>query len=126
MAVATDMETAAAGAATTAVVMPTTAPGVGADRIAFTTTTGMATTSVGAATSVASMTRIAWHFGWGVMHIVQYLRPLLEDAHAPHSQSEAEEEKAMMGGLCMLVVRVVCAGCVCAALSCCFVLGSHA
>ncbi len=38
VAVATAMETAAAGAATTAAGAPTTAPGVGAVRIAFTTT----------------------------------------------------------------------------------------
>jgi hypothetical protein len=37
VAVATAMETAAAGAAMTAAGMPTTAPGVGADRIAFAT-----------------------------------------------------------------------------------------
>ncbi len=56
---------------------------------------------------------------------MQYLPPLLEEAHAPHSQLEAEEEEAMMGGLWVLVVRVVCevvlAGCVCAGSPCCFV-----
>ncbi len=50
---------------------------------------------------------------------------MLEEAHAPHSQSEAEEEEAMMGGLWVLVVRVVCgvvrAGCVCTASPCCVV-----
>ncbi len=56
---------------------------------------------------------------------MQCLPPVLEEAHAPHSQSEAEEEEAMMAGLWVLVVRVVCvvvrAGCVCAASPCCFV-----
>ena len=46
----------------------------------------------------------------------KYLPPLLEEAHAPHSQSEAEDEEAMMGGLWVLVVTIVCgvvhAGCV--------------
>jgi hypothetical protein len=37
VAVATAMETAAAGAATPAAGMPTTAPGIDADKIAFTT-----------------------------------------------------------------------------------------
>jgi hypothetical protein len=59
-------------------------------------------TAVGAVTSAASAARTAWRFGWGV----QYLAPLLEEVHAPRSQSEAEEEEAMMGGLCVLVVRV--------------------
>ncbi len=49
---------------------------------------------------------------------MHYLPPLLEEKHAPHSQPKAEEEEAMMGGLWVLVVRVVCgiehAGCVCA------------
>jgi hypothetical protein len=35
------------------------------------------------------------------------LAPLLEEAHAPHSQLEAEEEEVMMGGLCMLIVCVL-------------------
>jgi hypothetical protein len=69
--------------------------------------------------------RTAWRFVRGVAHIVQYLPPLLEEAHAPHSQLEAEEEEAMMGGLWVLVMRVVCgvmhAGCVCAASPCYFV-----
>ena len=52
---------------------------------------------------------------------MQYLPPLLEEAHAPHSQSEVEEEEAMMGGMCVLVGRVVCASCVCAVRTCCFV-----
>ena len=47
--------------------------------------------------------------GWGVAHIVQYLPPLLYEAHAPHAQSESEEEEAMIGWLCMLVG----AGCEC-------------
>jgi hypothetical protein len=38
---------------------------------------------------------------------MQNLPPLLEEVHAPHSQLEAEEEEAMMGGLCMLVVCVL-------------------
>ncbi len=53
------------------------------------------------------------------------LPPLLEEAHAPHSQSEAEEEEAMIRGLWVLVVTVVwvvvCVGCVCAVCPCCFV-----
>jgi hypothetical protein len=44
----------------------------------------------------------------------------LEEAHAPHSQLEAEEEEAMIRGLWVLVVMVVWvvvhAGCVCAML----------
>jgi hypothetical protein len=123
-------ETAATGAATTAVGapstvlgMPTTAPGIGADRIASSTTAGAAMTDMGAATSAANGAGTAWHFGRGVVHIVQYFPSLLEEAHAPHSQLEAEEEVAMMGGLLMLVVvaGAVCAGSVCAACPCCFV-----
>jgi hypothetical protein len=53
------------------------------------------------------------------------LPPLLEEAHAPHSQSEAEEEEAMIRGLWVLVVMVVWvvvhAGCMCAVRPCCFV-----
>jgi hypothetical protein len=79
-------------------------------------------TAVGAAISVTSMARTAWHFWWGVANIVQFLPPMLEEAHASHSQLEAEKEEAMMGGLWVLVVRVVVhAGCVCAASPCCFV-----
>jgi hypothetical protein len=37
---------------------------------------------------------------------VQYLPPLLEEMHALSSQLEAEEEKAMMGGLCVLVAAI--------------------
>jgi hypothetical protein len=75
----------AVGTASTAACAPTTAPGVGADGIAFTTTEGTATTAVGAATSAASAARTAWHFGRGVAHIVHYLPPLLAEAHASHS-----------------------------------------
>jgi hypothetical protein len=118
VAVATETEPAAAGAATTAAGAPTTAPGIGTDGIAFAITVGAATTAVGVATSAAMMARTAWRFGRGVAHIVQYLPPLLEEAHAPHSQSDGEEEEAMMGGLWVLVVTVVCgvlrAGFVCA------------
>jgi hypothetical protein len=121
VAVATAMETAAACAAMAAAETPMTDPGVGADGIAFATAVGAATTALGAATSAASAARTAWCFGRGVAHIVQYLPPLLEGALAPNSQLEAEEEETMMGGLCMLVVRVVCAGCVCAVRPCCFV-----
>jgi hypothetical protein len=123
--VVTAMETAAAGTVTTATGAPTTAPGVGAVGIAFTTAAGTETTAMGAAQSAASAARTAWHFWWGVAHIVQSLPPLFEEVHAPNSQSEAEEEEAMMGGLWVLVVMVVCrvvhAGCVCAASPCCFV-----
>jgi hypothetical protein len=34
---------------------------------------------------------------------VHFLPPLLEEARAPHSQLEAEEEEAMMGELWALV-----------------------
>jgi hypothetical protein len=128
------METAAAGAATitvgvgmpmTAAGAPTSALGVGTDGITFATTTGAATTAACAAISAASVARSAWRFGQKVAHIAQYFPPLLEEAHAPHSQSEAEEEKAMIRGLWVLVVTVVrgvvCAGCECAARSGCFV-----
>jgi hypothetical protein len=125
VAVAIASETAAAGAVTTAAGTPMIAPAIGADGIAFATTVGAVTTAMGAATSAASRARNAWHFGQGVAHIVHYLPPLLEEAHAQHSQSETEEEEAMMGGLWVLVVRVVCGvvrtGCVCAASPCCFV-----
>jgi hypothetical protein len=124
--VATAMETAAAGAAmtaagapTTAAGMPTTSLGIGADGIAFATAAGTATTAACAATSTASAARSAWHFGRGVAHIAQYFPPLLEEAHAPHSQSKAEEGEAMISGLWVLVVMVVWgvmrAGFVCAA-----------
>jgi hypothetical protein len=124
VAVATAMETAAAGAATTAVGAPTTAPGIGgADGIAFATTAGTEMTAVGLAKSAASAARTAWCFWRGVAHIVQYLPPLLEEVHAPHSQSEAEEEEAMMGGLWVLVVTVSCVwgavGCACWLCVCC-------
>ncbi len=49
VAMATAMEKAAAGAAMTAAGVPTTAPGDGADGIAFATTAGAETTVVGAA-----------------------------------------------------------------------------
>jgi hypothetical protein len=125
------METAAMGAAMTAAGTPTAATGtptsalgIGADGIAFATATGAATTAACAATSAASAARSAWCFGWGVAHIAQYFPPLLEEAHAPHSQSEAEEEEAMIRGLWVLIVMVVwgvvCAGFVCAAHPCCF------
>ena len=94
-------------------------------------TTSFLMTAVGAAISVTSMARTAWHFWWGVANIVQFLPPMLEEAHAPHSQSKAEEQEAVMGGLWVLVVMVVCgvvrAGCVCAACPCCFVrIEAHA
>jgi hypothetical protein len=126
VAVVTATETAAAGAATTAVGAPTTAVctptsvlGAGADEIYFITAAGAATTAAGAATSTASTAMSTWPFVRGVAHIVQYFPPLLEEAHAPHSQSEAEEEEAMIQGLWVLVVMVVWgvvpAGFVCAA-----------
>jgi hypothetical protein len=98
---------------------------VGADGITFGATAGAETTAVGATTSAANGARTPWRFWRGVAHIVQYLPPLSEEVRAPHSQPKAEEEEAMMGGLWVLVVRVVCgvvcAGCVCAASPCCFV-----
>jgi hypothetical protein len=119
------METAAEGAATAVAGAPTTATSVGADGIAFTTTVCTAKTAACAATSAASAARSAWRFGRGVAHVAQYFPPLLEEAHAPHSQSEADEEEAMIRGLWVLVVMVVwvvvCAGCVCAVRPCCFV-----
>jgi hypothetical protein len=126
VAVMTAMETAAAGAATAVAGTPTTAagapmsaPGIGADGIAFATAVGAATTAACTATSAASAARSAWRFGRGVAHIAQYFPPLLEEAHAPHSQLEAEEEEAMIRGLWVLVVTVVWvvvrAGCVCCA-----------
>jgi hypothetical protein len=121
VAVSTATETAAAGAARTSAGPPTATLGVGADGITFATAEGTAMTALGTTTSVANAARTAWRFGRGVAHIVQYLPPLLKEAHAPHSQSEVEEEEAMMGGLCMLVVRVVCAGCAFAVRPCCFV-----
>jgi hypothetical protein len=109
--------------------MPTTALGLGKNGIAFATAAGTETTAVGVAESAASAERTAWRFWRGVAHIVQYLPPLLEKAHAPHSQLEAEEEEAMIEGLWVLVVMVVCgvvcAGCVCAASPCCFVRLTH-
>jgi hypothetical protein len=120
VAVATAMDTAVAGAATAAAFTPMTAPGIGADGIAFATATGAETTAVGLEKSDASSARTDWRFLRGVAHIVQYLPPLLQETHAPHSQSEAEEEEAMMGGLWVLVVRVVCGvGCACWLCVCC-------
>jgi hypothetical protein len=126
------METAAAGAAmtvagtpTTAMGAPKSAQGVGADGISFAAATGAATTAACAAASAASAARSAWCFGRGVAHIAQYFPHLLEEAHAPHSQLEAEEKEAMIRGLWVLVVTVVWgvvhAGFVCAAHPCCFV-----
>ncbi len=104
---------------------PTKTLGIGADGITFATTADAATTAVGAATSAASAARTAWRFVQEVVHIVQYPPPLLEEAHAPHSQLEAEEEEAMMGGLRVLAVKIVCgvarAGYMYAASPCCFV-----
>jgi hypothetical protein len=58
---------------------PMTIPGIGADRIAFTTAGGtVATTVMDAATSATSVARTAWRFRQGVVHIVPYLPPLLE------------------------------------------------
>ncbi len=65
--------------------------------------------AMGVGKSAASTARTTLCVGRGVAHIVQYLSPLLDEAHAPHTQSEAEEEEAMMGWLCMLVG----AGCEC-------------
>jgi hypothetical protein len=56
--------------------------------------------------SAASAARTYLRIGRGVAHIVQYLPPLLDEAYALHTQSEAKEEEAMMGWLCMLVVSV--------------------
>jgi hypothetical protein len=92
-----------------------TAPGVGADGIAFATAAGTATTAACTATSAVSAARSARCFRQGVAHIAQYFPPLLEEAHAPHSQLEAEEEEAMIRGLWVLVVMVVW-GVVCAGL----------
>jgi hypothetical protein len=74
--------------------------------------------AAGMGKSAASMARTtSLHVGRGVAHTVQYLPPLLDGAHAPHTQSEAEEEEVMMGWLCVLVgagckYLVVCV-CVC-------------
>jgi hypothetical protein len=99
--------------------------GRSADEIAFATTTGAATAAACASTSAASAAGSAWRFGQVVVHIGQYLPPLLKEAHAPHPMLEAEGEEAMMGGLWVLVVMVVWgvvhAGCVYAASPCCFV-----
>jgi hypothetical protein len=115
--VATVMDTANAGVATTAVgapttamgapmtaaSVPTTALGVSAEGTVFATATGATMTDMSTATL-------------GTSTLVQYFLPLLEEAHA-------EEEEAIMGGFSVLVVvvRVVCAGYVCAACPCCFV-----
>ncbi len=126
VAVATATETAAAGAAmtaadapTTAAGMPTSAPGIGADGIAFATAVGAATTAACAATSTASAARSAWRFGRGVAHIVQYFPSLLEEAHAPHSQLEAEEEEAMIRGLLGAGCDGCVGGCACWFCVCC-------
>jgi hypothetical protein len=132
VAVASATKTAAMGTATAVAGVPTTtagalmtAPGVGTDGIAFATTVGALTTAACAATSAASAARSAWRFKRGVAHLAQYFPPLLEEVHAPHSQSEAEEEEAMIRGLWVLVATVVWvvvhAGCVCAVRPCCFV-----
>ncbi len=100
----------ATGTAATAAGTSTTAPGVGAEKIFFTitfaTSTGAATATAGKGKSAASAARSSLSIAWGVAHIVQYLPPLLDEVHAPHTQSEAEEEEAMMGWFCLLVVKV--------------------
>jgi hypothetical protein len=100
----------AASTAATAAGASTTALGVGAEKIlfaiTFATSAGAATATMGKEKSAASAARTTLHVGWGVAHIVQYLPPLLDEAHAPHTQLEAEEEETMMGWLSMLVVRV--------------------
>ncbi len=100
----------AAGTAATALGASRTAPGVGAEKIffaiTFATSAGAATAAAGKGKSAASTARTTLHVGRVVAHIVQYLPPLLDEAHAPHTQLEAEEEEVMMGWLCMLVVRV--------------------
>jgi hypothetical protein len=65
VAVATVMERAAEGAATTAVGMPRNDPGIGADGIAFATAVGTETTAIGAATSATNRARTAWLFWRG-------------------------------------------------------------
>ncbi len=57
--VVTAMETAVAGAGTTAMGTPKTAPGIGADGIAFATAMGAELAAVGAATSAANTARTA-------------------------------------------------------------------
>jgi hypothetical protein len=94
------------GTGATAAGASATAPGVDAEKKAFATSAGAATAAAGKLTSAASAARTPLCVGWGVAHIVQYLPPLLDEAHAPHTQLEAEEEDAMMGWLRVLVVRV--------------------
>jgi hypothetical protein len=100
----------AAATAATAAGASTTAPGVGEEKIifaiTFATSVGAATAAVGEGKSAASTARTTLREEWGVVHIVQFLPPLLVEVHAPHTQSEAEEEEAMMGWLSLLVVRV--------------------
>jgi hypothetical protein len=60
-----------------------------------------------AATSATITARSAWRFGRGVGHIAQHFPPLLEEVHAPHSQSESEEEEAMIRGFWVMIVMVV-------------------
>jgi hypothetical protein len=60
----------------------------------FATCAGTGRTA-GAATPATSPSRTAWRFGRGVAHMVQYLPPLLEWEHAPHSQAESVEKEDM-------------------------------
>jgi hypothetical protein len=100
----------------TAMGTPTTASSVGTGGIAYATTVGAAMTAMDTAKFAASAAWTAWCFGRGVVHTVHYLPPFLEEVHAPHSQSEAEEEKAMMGGF---FVHAGYEGCVCWLCVCC-------
>jgi hypothetical protein len=83
VAVATVMETAAVGAATTAAGMPTTTLGVG---------TGAETTAVGLAKSAVSAARAARRIWWGVAHIVQYLPPCWR-RHMHHIPSQKQRRR---------------------------------
>ena len=63
--------------------------------------TGAAAAALGMEISVTSAARTAWCFGRGIANIMQNYTPLLGWVHTPHSWlNAAEEEAAMMGGVC--------------------------
>ena len=69
---------------------------------------GAATFGAGMATATfgVGMAEIAWHFERVVVHILHSLPPLLAEAQAPQTHSEAEEEEAIMGGCVCFVASV--------------------
>jgi hypothetical protein len=107
VAVVTATDTAAAGAATTDAGMPVTALGVGADRIAFATAAGAATTAMGAVCRKRSKDCLALWSGSSAHSAV--LAPLVGGGACPTFPVGSRGG----GGHDGRVVSAGCEGCVC-------------